>query len=240
MLESSGGDVTELLKSLFFIPYYSEAKGVYHPIVYVGWTLNYEMFFYLLFGAFIFLGERAKVVAVTAAIMVALVVIGLVYDGGRVFEFYTSPILLEFVGGMGLALYWQKMKLGVMPVLAISLACLLLFAAFDPLRVSVDRGFLIGPVALVLVAAAMAAENAGHIVRNRFVLLLGAASYSLYLTHAYVLGALGRIPLPGVEYMWPVLVFVVAFGSFYVVEKPTNDYLRKRIDAGRLRSLSSA
>jgi exopolysaccharide production protein ExoZ len=240
LLESSSGDLTELFKSLFFLPYYAEEKEMYHPIVFVGWTLNYEMFFYLIFGGFIVLRDRVRVVAATSAVMVALVVIGSVFEGGRVFQFYTAPILLEFVAGMVLALFWQRLRMNGWAALAVMAAGVALFAVLDPYREFIDRGYLVGPVSLAMVAAAMAAENAGHVVRNQFILLLGAASYSLYLTHTYVLGLLDRIPLPGAQYLWIIMVPAVAIASYYVVEKPANRYLRKLIGKARLKSLRVA
>uniref|UniRef100_UPI0011DD4172 acyltransferase family protein n=1 Tax=Shewanella marina TaxID=487319 RepID=UPI0011DD4172 len=40
--------IIELLKSLFFIPYYDSFSFGIYPILGVGWTLNYEMYFYFL------------------------------------------------------------------------------------------------------------------------------------------------------------------------------------------------
>jgi exopolysaccharide production protein ExoZ len=40
---------SELLKSLLFIPF-AKSNGAVQPILFLGWTLNYEMFFYMLFA----------------------------------------------------------------------------------------------------------------------------------------------------------------------------------------------
>lgn len=47
LLHTSVSTIPNLLKSLFFIPYYS-ANGIY-PLLTVGWTLVVEMFVYLLY-----------------------------------------------------------------------------------------------------------------------------------------------------------------------------------------------
>lgn len=227
-LQSSDGDWGELAKSLFFIPYYSEDRAMYHPIVHVGWTLNYEMFFYLVFGACIALRRRGLIVGVCTAILLGLVGLGQIVEGGRIFAFYTDPILLEFAAGMLLALVWHKWRLGPVAAWGLVALCLVAFIVLDPIREHYGRGILIGPFALLMVAAAMAAENAGHAITNRFVLLLGAASYSLYLTHVYVLGGLERLPLPDwLLWLWVPLVPAVAVALYLVVEKPSNRFLRR-------------
>ena len=38
-----------IIQSLLFIPFYNENFGSFSPILNIGWTLNYEMFFYLIF-----------------------------------------------------------------------------------------------------------------------------------------------------------------------------------------------
>src|SRR5688572_9349206 len=63
-----------LIASFLFYPY-PRLDGLAFPVHLLGWTLNYEMFFYAVFAAAIVLPRRAAVVAVCAA-LVALVVTG--------------------------------------------------------------------------------------------------------------------------------------------------------------------
>ena len=51
-LYGCSSDPLLLLKSLLFIPAYSP-NGHLWPTLLLGWTLNYEMFFYLLFAVFL-------------------------------------------------------------------------------------------------------------------------------------------------------------------------------------------
>ncbi|TGS52949.1 acyltransferase, partial [Mesorhizobium sp. M3A.F.Ca.ET.201.01.1.1] len=48
--------VSNFVGSLFFVPVLQE--NALHPVVLQGWTLCYEMMFYLLFTLALFLGER--------------------------------------------------------------------------------------------------------------------------------------------------------------------------------------
>src|SRR5687768_6729717 len=40
-------DGAELVMSLLFIPFYNPVSGGIHPLYKLGWTLNYEIFFYV-------------------------------------------------------------------------------------------------------------------------------------------------------------------------------------------------
>ena len=46
LLNNTTADYEHLLKSLFFIPFNKNETG-HFPILFLGWTLNYEMIFYL-------------------------------------------------------------------------------------------------------------------------------------------------------------------------------------------------
>lgn len=46
LLNSTTANITNYLKSIFFIPYLKE-DGAQIPMIAVGWTLNYEMYFYV-------------------------------------------------------------------------------------------------------------------------------------------------------------------------------------------------
>ena len=48
---------SELLKSLFFIPF-QKSNGLYQPILFVGWTVNYEMFFYIMLSLGVLINRR--------------------------------------------------------------------------------------------------------------------------------------------------------------------------------------
>ena len=50
LLQTSHMQWGELFKSLVFVPF-RKANGLVQPVLFVGWTLNYEMFFYLMFAA---------------------------------------------------------------------------------------------------------------------------------------------------------------------------------------------
>jgi exopolysaccharide production protein ExoZ len=68
-------DVFAYCESIFFVPHRNPRLHDLEPIIGRGWTLNNEMFFYLLFAASLFLGSRLGAIAVLPVIL-ALVVFG--------------------------------------------------------------------------------------------------------------------------------------------------------------------
>jgi exopolysaccharide production protein ExoZ len=91
-------DIAYTLKSYFFIP----AKNVdqqYSPYLGVGWTLNFEMFFYLLFT--IALALRVKPVLFLSIVFIPLAVLSFYSNPGWPdIKFYANPIILDFLYGM--------------------------------------------------------------------------------------------------------------------------------------------
>jgi exopolysaccharide production protein ExoZ len=176
--------------SLLFIPHDS-IVGV-APVLWQGWTLEYEMFFYALCAVALFLPAKNRLEAL-CALLILLVVAGAVLgEGGPLTRVYTNPLLLEFVAGVGLAGLWRR---GLMPPPIVGAAAivlgLVLFAvqAAHVAPLTGARALDWGAPALLLAFGALSLESAGRVPMSRAGLLLGDASYSLYLTHGFVVAA---------------------------------------------------
>jgi len=93
------GDFSHLINSLFFIPHYSP----YHPdrvwpYLIQGWTLDYEMLFYLIFF-FGLMIQRTLIVSNIA--ILSLFCLGILIEPqSAILKAYTKPILLEFLLGV--------------------------------------------------------------------------------------------------------------------------------------------
>ncbi|HEY9217739.1 MAG TPA: acyltransferase, partial [Phenylobacterium sp.] len=109
LLDAGRADPVWLAKSLAFIPF-DKGDGTMNPLVPVGWTLNYEMFFYALLALALIppLG-RARYILV-AVVVAALALPGFfVSFGSDLLQFYTRPILIEFALGVGLGLAFARL-----------------------------------------------------------------------------------------------------------------------------------
>ena len=87
------------IASYLFIPTFDDKSLLAAPLLKVGWTLNYEMLFYVIFTMALFLGKSP--LKVTAAIFALAVAINIFSTPSVPFIYgFLEPILMEFVMGM--------------------------------------------------------------------------------------------------------------------------------------------
>ena len=174
-----------LAQSLLFIPHFSPSHaGMIWPVLVPGWTLNYEMFFYVVFAASLAFRRSLAILCVSLATLVATGYL-LGPFAQAIARTYTDPILLEFVAGALIGHLWLAgVKLPFAPsVIAILLgAGLLLRRDAPPLE---NYTQLLG--AVLLVCGVLNSRILPW--RNGLLRALGDASYSIYLTHIFTLGA---------------------------------------------------
>src|SRR5205085_10567493 len=96
-----------VLASYAFLPFDGFGDGFPRPFYTLGWTLNYEMFFYAAFAAFL-ASPRAKAVGGVAGALAMLVLLGTAAPLWMPLAFWAQPIVLEFALGMGIALLLRR------------------------------------------------------------------------------------------------------------------------------------
>lgn len=228
LLLAAAGDrlprVDEVLRSFLFIFYTDSRTGQPAPYLTQGWSLNYEIYFYLLFALLIRVPTVARIgmLAVFFAAMVALR--GQVAAGDALAFRLTSPMPLEFVGGMALGHWREQLRRSPAPLglalMALAMLVLLLSPRVEP------RIVFFGVPAMLVVAGAVIAENLFHTRAFAPVKALGDASYSLYLGHGIVLRAmllLGARPLleqPVGMVAAAVVCTLSAFPIYRGIERP--------------------
>ncbi len=243
------------LASFVFLPT-MRPDGVVQPVYSLGWTLNYEMFFYFVFALFLKL-PRPRATAFIALALIGLSVFGLVAQpANTALAFWSSPMILLFVAGMGIAtLRLEGVALPFRLRLSMAIAALALLALdpFDLMRdplaivqlLDFTRGAAWGVPAMLLVAAAALRPNdpAGQASEAsapwRLLVALGEASYALYLIHPFVFRPvhalairLGLVPLMG---PWPYLALLVvaacavSLAVHWLAERPITAYLQARL-----------
>jgi exopolysaccharide production protein ExoZ len=228
----------DLLRSLMFVPYHNpHYDGSIWPILVPGWTLNYEMFFYLLFG---FAIASGRLVSVVSALISGFVLLGLLAESeNALFMTYTDPILLEFLAGVLLGkLFTQYAFYRVEMLLPLGFLALLCSDLYVLPRV-VEGGI---PAAAIVIGA-LAVESGGNVRGLALPKLIGDASYSIYLFHTSLLTVLmfafRRLPIDG----WPqflgfivvslLLATTAGIMVHLLVEKPLLAFLKRLIPAKR-------
>jgi len=188
----------DLLKSLLFIPF-SKGNGLIQPLLFIGWSLNYEMYFYLALAVGLLIHKKWAS-WVGAGLVVATMLACLPFAGTSVVaKFYSRDLVLEFL--LGIVSYYicravpdatAKRWRGV--ALAVCLASgfwLIAVQGWLP-EMHVTRVLTLGIAALLLVTSASLLSQSGWDTRLGWLVLIGDASYVLYLIHPYCEYSLDR------------------------------------------------
>jgi len=229
-------DAAHVAASFLFLPFVN-AAGLVQPVLALGWTLNYEMFFYLMFGVCLLVPGRAGPVVLAAALVLLVAIHPLVPQDLVPLRFWTDPIILEFLAGMGIAFILRR---GVeltrhlrAALLLAGVAGLIAGALLLPHAPGL-RVILFGlPAALVVmwtVSAERRARTAGH-----GLVLAGDASYALYLSHPFSVNLVALVlGQTGIAISWlfvPAALLVslgVSVAVFLVFERPLLGLMRGR------------
>jgi exopolysaccharide production protein ExoZ len=240
----------DYIRSILFIPFYSTMfQGVdsltplMRPEVGQGWTLNYEVFFYFLFGLSLYLPRRYRIRLLLTLLLLLTSIGALFRPSSAILSTYTGPLLLEFALGVLIGHFLiakisrSMMTIGVLMLTMSGIASLAM-----PMFVTVSLPSVItyGLPAACLVAGAVWLEHKYLVPRIWVLVLLGDASYSLYLVHGFVLAILRRIwaRYSNVNLVSTHIVFVlvstitavlVAVAVFKYAERPTTRMLTKAL-----------
>ncbi|WP_297111782.1 acyltransferase [uncultured Devosia sp.] len=243
LFKSTVFDGEQLVLSLAFIPFYNPASHGLHPLYKLGWTLNYEMFFYVSFALLAVLRARQRVAILTVAYL-GLSMVGLIlHPEGPIPAFYTSYMPLAFVAGAWLGLAHVEGRLAGMtksvsiPLAAIALAGLAEGFWIDRGIVEDETAFL-GFLACATAATALFVGVEARLPRLPMLERLGDASYSIYLVHIFAVGAFAGVMLKLLGHDNPVVAggavamaiaggLVAGWACYAMVEKPLMRRLRR-------------
>jgi peptidoglycan/LPS O-acetylase OafA/YrhL len=228
-----------VLTSYLFVPYL-RPSGEMGPLYGVGWTLNYEMFFYGLF-ALALIARRVVAVAGLVVLFAALSLIRTLSGGLQLqLSFWFNPLILEFVFGMLLAVvYSSGFRLPPLSAALLLLAALAGFAIpFAPWLPELPRWIGWGiPSAFAVAALSLSSSP----LRLAGIAGLGDASYALYLIHPMVI-AVARLAaqhgyIEPVKAPWLYLAGIVitcltlSLAVYQGIERPMTVYCRRLLAA---------
>jgi peptidoglycan/LPS O-acetylase OafA/YrhL len=232
-----------LLQCLFFIPV-KNPYGHISPLLDVGWTLNYEMFFYLLFT--VALALRIKPVHFLTPVLAALATVGLFQRASwPAATTLADPLLLEFLAGMLLGWWVQRgftLNFKAAPILGLlGIAGVL---ALPEGNFPGSRVLMWGIPGFLLVLAAVSGEVRWGQLVPQWMMKIGDASYSLYLIHQMWILFLGRLylrshlPAPG-KGLFALLALVtsvpVSLALYRFVERPMGAAIKSWSKSGLTR-----
>jgi len=156
----------------------------------LAWPLAYALYFYALFGA-VYLCSNAllKWVLLLLSALFLLRTLFMEVDKDSMLYFWLSPFMLEFFFGVLIYLFRDVLTQRRM----IAPAVVMLFAGFVLVSGQVDdnevRAMCLGISAAGLVLLALQLESNKIFVVPQWLVSLGDSSYSLYLSHLFVIAA---------------------------------------------------
>ena len=199
----------EFLKSILFIAYSNPEQGDrVVPIVGVGWTLNLEMMFYAIFASSIAFAGRYRFLFVAVTLVGILISAELTNHRSTILGFYGQSIILEFLAGMAIGIMYINQSLKLVKSLVVVAFLVVIGTYFIFIGEAGNRLFFYGFPAILIVYLAVVME--GVIPYMPRMLLVGDASYSIYLTHKTVVLLYFTLTLNGIISGNVVLAWVLA------------------------------
>ena len=255
--DDAGGpvDAMNVLKSYLFVPYGFDGLK-FRPILGVGWTLDFEMFFYALFAAALLLPKTRGIVALLSTLALLIVAGQFRIFGNSALGALAQPILGLFGAGIVLSAIHESGRLRMKRTAALSLAllaCVTLPVTLPYMAAKSQLEFqpLLWTAALTLaICAIFVAVKSADTPLLRFGLLLGDASYLLYLSHPLVVtvveqtGKRAGLTSP-VELVFTGIVIVaaslaLALAGHLLVERPLNSITAPLFGRRRPRLIAEA
>lgn len=195
-----------IVKSLAFISFTDGEP----PVIAVGWSLEYEMYFYLAVALLMASTRQVwrNVVMVFSALAIAGQLPGVSAALGN-YAFFTDPMILEFVLGVIAGQLFVHGRIG-WPMLAATGCAYAAVVAGDPFNRAVVAG--IPACALVAAAAVISRRRIHPSWPERALARLGDASYSIYLAQVETV-SLASVAIAGlVPAISPLLLLMATSG----------------------------
>ncbi len=225
--------IANFLKSLFFVPYYDHDALLY-PFLKLGWTLNYEIYFYAVFALFLLLPRKLLMPALTVFFLSTVLFKDYLLPEGIIRVFYGRDIVLNFLIGSWIGfLFIKDVRL---PKWFVYLGCATLITSivwmFNADRVEEYTGYDFPKVifATLIISLLVLPKKSQHIKLPKIAVFIGDSSYSLYLMHSFTIGAIIYvIAASGLqESLSPWLTFIICVVgsligggiSYLLIEKP--------------------
>ena len=225
-------DITYIISCYLFIPSLN-ADNEYLPILTVGWTLIYEMFFYLMISIALFLGFNVLKFVATVFSLLSLLTL-LKQDNSLAIFYFTNPIVLEFCYGMLVFLivkrYIEQLQGWGCILIAIGVLSLF-FIDINSAQLGLRFIYWGIPASMIVLGVALTEEFFRTKLLSK-ISYLGDTSYSLYLLHPFiipfvmlVIGKFNLALMPMAVMACIVISSGVAIFSYEKIEKPITKYL---------------
>ncbi|CAK8739233.1 hypothetical protein SODG_002839 [Sodalis praecaptivus] len=244
----------DLVSAITFLPYYASAAPHYidmnHGLNVVRWTINYEIYFYIIFS--ICLISKFRVTTLLIWCFSAVFIIPMLCGNNitlnvsgyhtkiALYGFLSNPIIIEFlIGAMSGFIYFKLKRYNTENASCIIAISLLIYIAYTlltglehPMSISIAA-----PIGLLILFLSLA-ENKLQNFLSKSLLWLGDISFSLYLIHMplifslfFHLGPAAKAPLLGIPYSILAIITSISVAYFFhkYIEVKLTNWLRNKI-----------
>ena len=236
LLNNTTANFEHLIKSLLFIPFNKNETG-HFPILFVGWSLNFEIIFYILFAISLFFFKNNKLIACTMMILLFLLLNFLLSEKNFIFSTYSNNIFFSFIYGMIVFYIWKKFKHLISVNLFSHLVMIAIFILITLMLNLYDfpRSIRFGIPSFILVAYFLFLLN--NFKFPKILVTLGDASYCIYLFHPYIIQFFYKVlKIDNLSYLTQVIfsifISIIVLGLSIMiyknVELPINNLLRNK------------
>tara|TARA_B100001109_G_scaffold164748_1_gene134193 strand:+ start:14587 stop:15642 length:1056 start_codon:yes stop_codon:yes gene_type:complete len=230
-------DVANIISSIFLFPDQDR-------IIFVAWTLEYEIYFYLVFSITLLLKKPLASVLATGIILIFAFMLSVSLDGNDMGWFFENPVLFEFVLGMVLAYLYLKCGLNgfhyaiMLAAFAVIIASPFFVVFSSTIGLNGWDRFLWWGLPSFFICGGMLRGVVNARPLHKILMLLGDSSYSLYLTHIFWMafyGLLFKVTDIGSYNQVPFVIailfacYITSFFSYQLFEKPVLKRVRKWI-----------
>lgn len=219
-----------LLKSLLFIPY-ANPNGFVRPILDVSWALFPEVWFYIVFFIAMKISHKYRAVITSCFFMIIYLVGIIVWNNNSIFNQYKLS-MVSLVCGVSLYYVWKKIMKNyigkINPIIVKLLLVSFFFISGLIFNFATISGYSITAFLLPILVFYSFLYFDGYLHKSKFFSWIGTISYSLYLTHEFVVKGVSRLLFPlddinlinfAISLVCLGLSIVVAKLSYIVIEK---------------------
>ena len=239
----------KVLKAVLFVPLFDGAKFVL-PILHVGWSLSFEIYFYFLIGVLLFFNKR-NFTGRLIFILGSLALIGSIQSfDNAMYKYITSPLLIEFMLGVLCGVVYDRLQQNTKLSKQIGYLSIIIgmTAAMGSIFWGYGQTSEVGPVlnnsnlalyrsinwgipCAIFLLGCILLERNRLISTPRLVIRVGDASYSNYLLHGFLIRYIlkGSIIISGIGADCTIILLTLsctlASIPFYsLVEKPLTNF----------------
>jgi peptidoglycan/LPS O-acetylase OafA/YrhL len=248
---------SDFFRSILFIP---SVENNGHPsILPQGWTLYYEIFFYVAMSLCILFVKNRKYLTFSCIFIIAFVIamMNLMCIEDSILNFYCGELSFEFISGIilyHLYCYFnqkttnQKAKIVILSFLGIASYGFLIFSQIYDFSLSSYRSINWGIPAFIFVSSMLFLENNIKDIKIlRIVSMkIGNASYIMYLVHFHVQAFFIRIVFSKIAafhgsfiieivkfLLTSAIIIAISIAMHKFIEKPIQNYFRKKLEIAK-------